>query len=124
MLDLLPFPLQVTSLILVYSQPLSIRFRMDEKRFDVDGSYNARFEIIKKRIDKAFIKGTEIRLTEPGKLAIVYTDDDDAKEYEVYIKELQVRGLLSSDIEKVVIEDLQGVAGLKALRVRFTHNVD
>jgi hypothetical protein len=26
---------------------------MDEKRFDVDGTYNARYEVVKKRIDKA-----------------------------------------------------------------------
>ncbi len=29
---------------------------MDEKRFDVDGAYNARYEIVKKRIDKAYVK--------------------------------------------------------------------
>ena len=54
----LPVKLDVASLLLVYSVPLAIRFRMDEKQFDVDGTYNARYEIIKKRIDKSFIKGT------------------------------------------------------------------
>jgi hypothetical protein len=49
----LPYSLDVTSLILAFSSPISIRFRMDEKRFDVDGSYNARYEVVKKRIDKA-----------------------------------------------------------------------
>jgi hypothetical protein len=29
---------------------------MDEKRFDVDGTYNARYEVVKKRIDKNNIK--------------------------------------------------------------------
>ena len=48
--------LRVASLILVHSNPLAIRFRMDEKQFDVDGAYNIRYEIIKKRIDKANIK--------------------------------------------------------------------
>ncbi len=47
--------LQVASLILVHSNPLAIKFRMDEKKFDVDGAYNIRYEIIKKRIDKAHI---------------------------------------------------------------------
>src|SRR5690606_1494376 len=42
----LPVQLDVASLILVYGTPLAIRFRMDEKRFDVDGTYNARYEII------------------------------------------------------------------------------
>ena len=45
----LPYDLDVTSLILVFSSPISIRFRMDEKRFDVDGTYNARYEVVKKR---------------------------------------------------------------------------
>jgi hypothetical protein len=48
--------LRVASLILVHGNPLAIKFRMDEKQFDVDGAYNIRYEIIKKRIDKAFIK--------------------------------------------------------------------
>ena len=41
-------PLEVASLILVNNSPLSIHFRLDEKRFDVEGAYNARYEIIKK----------------------------------------------------------------------------
>ncbi|MEO1655745.1 MAG: GAF domain-containing protein, partial [Bacteroidota bacterium] len=59
----LPVPLQTTQLILVQGSPLSIRFRQDEKQFDVDGAYNIRYEIVKKRIDKAMIKGTDERLT-------------------------------------------------------------
>ncbi len=47
-------------MLLVHSNPLAIRFRIDEKRFDVDGAYNARYEIIKKRVDKANIKGMAI----------------------------------------------------------------
>ncbi|HJW31558.1 MAG TPA: hypothetical protein VJ508_20160, partial [Saprospiraceae bacterium] len=81
----LPVPLDITSLILVHSHPLAIRFRMDEKRFDVDGAYNIRYEILKKRIDKAFIKGTSERLTQPGKLAIVYSQEWEAEEYLQYI---------------------------------------
>ena len=33
------------------------------KRFDVDGAYNIRYEIIKKRIDKAIVTETNERLT-------------------------------------------------------------
>lgn len=40
------------------STPISIHFKMDEKQFDIDGSYNVRYEIAKKRIDKAKIKGS------------------------------------------------------------------
>ena len=41
----------------------SIRLVM-EKRFDVDGAYNIRYEIIKKRIDKAHIKNTQENMKE------------------------------------------------------------
>src|SRR5262249_60015596 len=40
----LPVPLQTTHLVLVQHAPLSIRFRFDEKRFDVDGAYDIRYE--------------------------------------------------------------------------------
>ena len=70
--DKLPVPLEVTHLVLVQHAPLSIRFRFDEKRFDVDGAYDIRYEIVKKRIDKAVIRGTEERITQPGKIAIIY----------------------------------------------------
>jgi hypothetical protein len=39
----LAIPLEVASLILIHSTPLSIHFRIDEKRFDVEGAYNARY---------------------------------------------------------------------------------
>ncbi|MEO0787919.1 MAG: hypothetical protein AAFY36_04610, partial [Bacteroidota bacterium] len=50
--DDLPVPLTTAQLIFVYNNSLSIRFNMDEKQFDVDGAYNVRYEILKKRIDK------------------------------------------------------------------------
>ena len=112
--------LRVASLILVHSNSLSIKFRMDEKQFDVDGAYNIRYEIIKKRIDKAHIKGTDERITVPGKIAIVYSQDNDAKEYLKYIKFLQSKNYLG-ELEKLEIEDLQGVSGLKALRVEVLY---
>jgi len=115
--ELLPYPLEVTSLILAFSLPLSIRFRMDEKRFDVDGTYNARFEIVKKRIDKACIKGTEERITGIGKLTIVYTNKEEEKEYLTYIHFLRAKKMLNSEIEMLTVEDLQGISGLKAIRV-------
>jgi hypothetical protein len=115
--------LRVASLILVHSNPMAIRFRMDEKQFDVDGAYNIRYEIIKKRIDKAHIKGTDERLTSPGKIAIVYSQDKDALEYEKYINYLQSKNQLGK-IEYISLEDLQGVSGLKALRVEVIYQKD
>ena len=85
-------PLETTNLILVQHAPLSIRFRFDEKRFDVDGAYNIRYEIMKKRIDKAVLRGTTERLTQPGKIAIVYSQGSEAAEYRDYIDYLQKLG--------------------------------
>lgn len=121
MIHLLPVPLCVRSLILVYNTAMSIRFRMDEKRFDVDGSYNARFEIIKKRIDKAYVKGSTERITQQDKLSIVYSGAAEEIEYLGYIEMLQKENLLADSIEKFEVEDLKGVAGLKVLMVRIVN---
>ena len=117
-------PLDVSSLLLVYSTSLAIRFRMDEKRFDVDGTYNARYEIIKKRIDKATIKDTKERLTQKGKLAIVYSQKKDEKEYLRYVRFLKAKGYFTNAIEIVELEGLQGVSGLKAIRAEILYKKD
>ena len=109
--------LRTTQLILAHSQPLSISFRTEERKFDVDGAYNTRYEIVKKRIDKVRIKETNERLTQPGKIAIVYSQAKDAAEYTEYIEFLQSKNLIKPGIEKHDLEELQGVSGLKALRV-------
>lgn len=113
--------LDAASLILVFSNTLSIRYRMDEKKFDVDGTYNARFEIIKKRIDKACVKGSDERVTQKGKIAIVYSQDSDKHEYERYITYLQRKGFLGDEVEDLELEEVQGVVGLKALRVNVLY---
>ncbi|AXG72897.1 GAF domain-containing protein [Flavobacterium arcticum] len=121
---ILPYQLDVTSLILVFSSPISIRFRMDEKRFDVDGTYNARYEVVKKRIDKSNIKGTNERITEKGKITIVYSQKQEEIEYRRYIKFLQHRNLVDTAIEQFEVEDLQGVTGLKALRISLIYSLE
>ncbi len=113
----LSLPLETAHLILVQNAPLSIRFRFDEKKFDVDGAYNIRYEIMKKRIDKAEIKGKEERLTQPEKIAIVYSQNVEEQEYVEYIEYLQANGYLKKEIEELELEEVQGVKGLKALRV-------
>ena len=119
-----PVKLDVASMILVFNQPLSISFRMDEKQFDVDGTYNARYEIVKKRVDKAFIKGTNKRITDKGKLTIVYSQKQDEIEYLSYIKFLQSKNYLDTDVEIVELQDLQAVTGLKAIRVSVLYHKD
>jgi hypothetical protein len=115
--------LKIASLILAQRSPLTIQFRLDEKQFDVDGAYNARYEIIKKRIDKSHIKGTTERLTEVGKIVIIYTNDEDEAEYLRYIQFLQNKGYFTSGPPEILaVEDLQGISGLKALRVGINFN--
>ncbi len=114
--------LEICSLILVHSQPLGIRFRMEEKKFDVDGAYNARYEIIKKRIDKAVVKETGERLTQAGKIAIIYSHEQEVREYMNYIRYLQFIKYIGSDLEYLTLKDLQGMTGLKALRVSVLYN--
>jgi hypothetical protein len=118
----LPIQLNVASMILVFGSSLSLRFRLDEKRFDVDGTYNARYEVIKKRVDKANIKGTDERITQSGKIAIIYSQKEDGKEFLKYIEFLQSKKFLDETVEMLELEDLQGVTGLKALRVNVLYS--
>jgi len=118
----LKVPLLTTQLILAHSNPIDISFRQDERRFDVEGAYNIRYEIIKKRIDKVRVRQTGQRLTQPGTIAIVYAYAKEVEEYLKYISFLQNKGVLSSEVEMLDLEDLQGVSGLRAVRVKV--NVD
>jgi len=113
----LKIPLDTCHLILVNNAPLSIRFRYDEKRFDVDGAYDVRHEIIKSRLDKALVRGSRERLTQPGRIAVVYFHPREGEEVQQHIDYLQSRGHLVEDLETLDLEDLPGVRGLKALRV-------
>ncbi len=113
-------PVETTQLIYIHSHPIDIRFRKDEKRFDVEGAYNIRYQIIKKRIDKVNILGTKERLTTPDKIALVYFSPKEAEEYASYIQYLQEKGILNFDLEFLELEQLQGISGLKAMRVGVT----
>ena len=117
LLGSLPIALETTQLILVHSNSIDISFRKDERRFDTEGAYNLRYEIMKKRIDKALIKGTGERLTQPGKIAIVYGNVKDLDDYLGYIEFLHSKGLVNQEIEYLELEEMQGVYGLKAIRI-------
>jgi len=120
--DELPLKLQIASLIMVHGSPITVKFKMSSKSFDVDGAYNIRYEILKKRIDKAYVKGENQRLTLPGKIAIVYTQERDAATYRRYLNFLANNGMIHPEIEELELEDLQGVTGLRALRVAVNYN--
>jgi len=113
----LPRELHTTHLIFAHNHTIDISFRADEKRFDVEGTYNIRYQMIKKRIDKVHIRNTSERLTQPGKIALIYFSSKDVDDYLPYMRYLQESGVLHNDMEELELEDLQGLSGLKALRV-------
>ncbi|WP_026464369.1 hypothetical protein [Adhaeribacter aquaticus] len=119
----LPKALETTQLIFVHAHPITISFRTDERRFDVEGAHNVQYEIIKKRIDKVHLINSQERLTQPDKIAIVYYNNREADEYTEYIQYLQERNVLNHDLEYLDLEELQGVTGLKALRVGVNYNI-
>ncbi len=121
LLPSMPLPLQTTQLILAHSQPVDIKFRLDEHRFDVEGSYSIRYEVVKKRIDKAYIKGTEERLTQPDTIAIVYTTSQEIEDYLPAIYDLQQQGKIRYPTEPLELEPLQGITSLKALRLTIQY---
>ena len=63
------------------------------------------------------LKNSDERLTQPGKIAIVYSQHRELEEYLEFIEYLQHEKLLGEDIEHLDLEDTQGISGLKAVRV-------
>ncbi len=49
-------------------------------------SRTGRYEIFKKSIDKAVVEGTSDRVTQPGKIAIIYGQTAEGREYRGYIE--------------------------------------
>lgn len=120
LLSEMPKELRTTQLIFVHNHPIDISFRADERKFDVEGAYNIRYQMIKKRIDKVHIRGTEERLTQPDKIALIYSDRRDVEDYLPFIRYLQQTGVLLPEMEEVELEDLQGLSGLQAIRIGIT----
>ncbi len=116
----LPYKIELTSLIFTYNYPINIHFRMDEKRFDVEGNNDIRYEVIKKRIDKAFSKNEPAqRIVQTGCITIVYLNEEDKTEYMQYIRFLQQENYICKEVEDIDIEDVQDITGLKAIRVKI-----
>jgi len=120
LLPQMPGKLVTTQLIFVHSNPIDISFRKDERRFDVEGGYNIRYQVVKKRVDKVHLRDSSERLTQPGKIAVIYFNEKEAEEYLGYVRYLQEKGVLNNDLEHLELEELQGVSGLKAFRVGVT----
>lgn len=120
----LNFDMNLTSLILVYNEAMSINFRMDEKRFDVGDTEGIRYEMLKKRLSKATVNNSAERLVQANKISIVYLREKEKGEYLNYIKFLQSKNYLLDDLEVVTIDDLQDVSNLQALRISINTEFD
>ena len=113
----LKLPLHTCHLIVVQQEPISVKFNIDEKQLVVSGSYDTRYEVLKSRMDISYVRGTNERLTQIGKIAIVYSNQREEDEYRQCAEYLHATGYLADEIEMLELDDLQSVHGLKAIRV-------
>ncbi len=111
--------MDITHLVLVQDSTVDITHDENTERlFDVRGTRDTRYEIVKKRIDKALDSQTQARITQPGCLTLVYSTGEEWQEYQQYLRYLQREGWVDEGIEQGTVEPLQGVTGLKFARVR------
>ncbi|MEO1519509.1 MAG: GAF domain-containing protein [Cyanobacteria bacterium J06633_2] len=111
-------PLEVTHLVLVQDSTVDIFHDEDTERlFDVRGTRDTRYEIVKKRIDKAVDADRKTRITQPGMLTIVYSTEQEEEEYREYLRYLVRERWIKETIQTGDVEPLQGVSGLKFMRV-------
>ena len=68
-------------------------------------------------MDKSYVRGTNERLTQIGKIAIVYSNQREEDEYRQCSEYLHSTGYLADEIEMLELDDLQSVHGLKAIWV-------
>jgi hypothetical protein len=96
---------------------------MDEKRFDVDGTYNARYEVVKNVLTKQTSKEQRKELLKRENHHCVFPQLRRNRIPKVY-QVLQFKGILEPTIEQFDVEELQGVSGLKAIRIKVSNIVD
>ena len=112
--------MEITHLVLVQDSTVDISHDENTERlFDVRGAHDTRYEIVKKRIDKAMDAQSRERITQPGMLTLVYSTAEEWEEYSHYFRYLQREGWIAAEIECGMVEPLQGVTGLKFSRVRI-----
>jgi hypothetical protein len=115
--------MEVTHLVLV--QDLTVDIIHDEnteKLFEVRGTRDIRYEIVKKRIDKAVDEDSRTRITQPGMLTLVYSTEEEWSEYQQYLRYLAREGWVDAEIQSGTVEPLQGITGLKFARVQVLPN--
>ncbi len=113
----LKVPFDLTNVIVVQDTPVNVTFDFDDKLFHVEGGADGRGEMLKRRVDRAVVKGTQERLNQPGKLSVVFTQERERVEYMEYFTFLAAQECLLEDVEEYLIDEVQGAQGLRALRV-------
>ena len=113
----LKVPFDLTNVIVVQDTPVHVTFDFDDKLFHVEGGADGRGEMLKRRVDRAVVKGTQERLSQPGKLSVVFTQERERLEYMEYFTFLAAQECLLEDVEEYLIDEVQGAQGLRALRV-------
>ncbi|NJM63712.1 MAG: GAF domain-containing protein [Oscillatoriales cyanobacterium RU_3_3] len=110
--------MELAHLVLVQNTTIDIFHNKNtEKMFDVKGTRDIRYELVKKRIEKAVDKDAQERITQSGMLTVVYSTEDEWEEYQQYLRYLAREGWVDSKIQTGMVESLQGVSGLKFARV-------
>ncbi|MEG4444045.1 GAF domain-containing protein [Microcoleus sp. AT9_B5] len=112
--------MELTHLVLVQNTTIDIFHNENtEKMFDVKGTRDIRYELVKKRIEKAVDKDAQERITQPGMLTVVYSTEDEWEEYQQYLRYLSREGWVEPKVQTGMVESQQGVSGLKFARVRI-----
>jgi hypothetical protein len=112
--------MELAHLVLVQNSTIDIFHNENtEKMFDVKGTRDIRYELVKKRIEKAVDKDAQERITQSGMLTVVYSSEDEWEEYQQYLRYLSREGWVEAKVQTGMVESLQGVSGLKFARVRI-----
>ena len=112
--------MELAHLVLVQNTTIDIFHNENtEKMFDVKGTRDIRYELVKKRIEKAVDKDAQERITQSGMLTVVYSTEDEWEEYQQYLRYLSREGWVEAKVQTGMVESLQGVSGLKFARVRI-----
>jgi len=76
-----------------------------------------------KRNTKAVIKSTKERVTQVGKIAIIYSLAEEIEEYKNYISNMIAQGFKKDSIEYFELEDMQDASGPMTIRVEVDFNI-
>ncbi len=119
----LPVPLETNHLLATRQEPVTIRFLQQEKQFGIDGEFQQRFLEMRRVLNRARLTQDSQSLGRPGTVSIVYSRPSEALEYREYISYLHSIGYVTHHLEEFELAPLEGIRGLKGLRVEVAPEV-